>query len=283
MNNIVLLDYDGYIAKSYYAGRNKEEPNNFEECYRCLFNMEGYAIEKAMKFFNCGYEDLHIIRAVSGHTYKKDLYPSYKANREQDEYLGMYRTDIKERYKKEITLIEYLEADDVLVMVNELFRDDSIVFSDDKDLHKYCKWTCGLNEEKVINKDKYGFVAQLVQLASGDSIDNIKGCPNYGEKKTETYLKRNGYDIYNIIKLYKDNDVNIDDCLKNLVLTHPVATGILECNIYTQEEIVDSILNHTEIDYGKVFYQIHNVIACLNELVKEVYNEKENDTNDKQQ
>lgn len=282
MNNIVLLDYDGYIAKSYYAGRNKEEPNNFEECYRCLFNMEGYAIEKAMKFFNCGYEDLKIIRAVSGHTYKKDLYPSYKAKREQDEYLGMYRTDIKERYKNEITLIEYLEADDVLIMVNELFRDDSIVYSDDKDLHKYCKWTCGLNEERVINKDKYGFVAQLVQLASGDSIDNIKGCPNYGEKKTETYLKRNGYDIYNIIKLYKDNDVNIDDCLKNLILTHPVATGILKANIYTQEEIVDSILNHTEIDYSKVFYQIHNVIACLNELVKEVYNEKESNNNKQQ-
>ena len=72
-NNIVLLDYDGYIAKSYYAGRNKEEPTDFEECYRCLFNMEGYAIEKAMKFFNCDYEDLKIIRAVSGHTYKTIL------------------------------------------------------------------------------------------------------------------------------------------------------------------------------------------------------------------
>ena len=269
-----LLDYDGYIAKSYYAGRNMEEPENFDECFTCLRNMEEYAKIKTVRYFNT--ENFKTIKVVSGHTFKKDLYPSYKAKREQDEFLGMYRSVIKEVQKDEITLIQNLEADDVLVMINELNRDESIVFSDDKDLHKYCKLTCGLNEDKVINSERYGFIPQLVQLIAGDTIDNIKGCPNYGEKKGETYLKRNGYDIYNVVKLYRDNGVSSDDCLKNLILTHPVAIGILDASLYAQENIVDAICKGEPIDYLDVYYNINNVITCLSEIVKEVYNDEEN-------
>ena len=235
-----------------------------------IIKAKAYQLKVKGKEFFKG-EELKVIKSVSGHTFKKDLYPSYKAKRENDEYLGMYRSVIKEVHSDDITLVENLETDDVLIMINELHRDDSVVFSDDKDLHKYCKYTCGLNEDKVINSERYGFIPQLAQLISGDTTDNIKGCPNYGEKKSETYLKRNGYDIYNVVKLYRDNGVSIDDCLKNLVLIHPVAIGILEANIYTQEEIVESILKRDVIDYGKVFYQIHNIIAILSEIVKEVY------------
>ena len=274
--NLVLLDYDGYIAKSYYAGRDKENTENFEECRMCLYNLERYAINKSMQFFDCAEDDLNIFRIISGHTIKKDLYPSYKANRQPDELLGMYRDEIKADMYKELILYPALEADDILVMINELYPEESIVFSDDKDLHKYCRYTCGLNEDKNINVDKYGYEAQLIQLVSGDSIDNIKGCPNYGEKKAETYLKRNGFTIQNVISLYLANGVNIDDCLKNLVLVHPFSKGVLkDFNKTYQEEIVYTILTNPEYEqegFENMYKQIREVIFSLNSLVKEVYN-----------
>lgn len=275
MKNLVLLDYDGYIAKSFYAGVNADDPANFEECYKSLRNMEGYAIEKSARFFNCREKDLKVLKVVSGHTFKKDIYPSYKGNRKPDELLGMYRDEIKGEFYKELIVYPLLEADDILIMINELYHQNSIVFSDDKDLHKYCRYTCGLNEHKEINDLKYGFQNQLVQLAAGDTIDNIKGCPNYGEKKTETYLKRNGFTIENIVSLYLTNGVNLDDCTKNLILIHPFSKGCLkDVSIEHQKNIVNTILTNPEYEqegFEEMYNQIREVIFSISSLVKEVY------------
>ena len=256
--NYALLDYDGYIAKAYYAGADPENPIEFEECYTCLYNMEQYAIEKAQLFFMG--EEFKVIKVLSGHTFKKDLFPSYKRSRQRDDFLGIFRDEIKKR--DDVTIVENMEADDLLVYINENHRENSVVFSDDKDLHKYCKWTCKLNEEYEINKDNFSKEAQLIQMISGDSVDNIKGVPMFGEQKAKKYLDSVGYSLQNVIKLYKDKQIDADECLKNLILVHPLAKGLLDVELKSPKEI------------SNIYYNIEQVIRFLSDKVKEVYFEE---------
>lgn len=261
--NLAILDYDGYIAKAYYAGRNKEELDNFEECYECLENMESYINNKTDMFFQG--EDYKVVKIISGHTLKKDIYPTYKANRNQDYYLGIFREEIKKR--EEIIVAEHIEADDLIILLNENYRDSSLVFSDDKDLHKFCKWTCKINEGFQPNKEHFSKEEQLIQLMVGDSIDNIKGIPDIGEYRAKKYLKQVGYTLENVIRLYRDRKIELGECVKNILLVHPFAKGVLE-------EWDIKPLNINYITKGYILEVITQTMEQISKKVKEVYNEE---------
>ena len=252
--NILLLDYDGFIAKAFYAGYDKEKPGDFEECIKCLRNLEEYATENAEMFFTD--EDFIVKKIVSGHTLKKDIYPSYKCSRKQDDNLGLFREFIKKN--EDVIIAEHEEADDLIIRLNEANRNNSLVISDDKDLHKYCKWTCKLNQEFVPNKEHFSIEEQLIQLIAGDSTDGIKGVPNIGEYKAKKYLKNVGYSFENVIKLYKESNISIDECAKNIILVHPIARGVLNPDI--------------EIN------SVYDIIKEISTRIKEVYyNEEKTD------
>lgn len=246
--NLVLLDYDGYIAKSFYAGIDRDKLTDFSECYKCLYNMEGYVYAKAEPFF--AGEDFKVMKIVSGHTIKKDLYPSYKAQRKNDEALGAYRDEIKKW--DDITIAEHEEADDLIIRLNEKNRDKSIVFSDDKDLHKYCKWTCKLNEDFLPTKEHFSKEEQLIQLISGDFVDNVKGVPNTGDYRAKKYLKKEGYTLENVIKLYKQSNIDIDECIKNLILVHPFAKGVLDIEVESMYDVVRELSSKVKEVYNEV-------------------------------
>lgn len=254
MRNIVVLDYDGYIHKSYYAGYNAEDPQDFSECFKCLRTMESFIENKADKFFQ--YEDYEVFKIISGHSFKKDLYPSYKAQRKSDDNLGLYREECKEL--EDTYVAERLEADDAIVGISECYPDTTLVFSDDKDLHKYCKWTCKLNQEAKFSKEKYSKEAQLIQMITGDPTDNIKGVPMFGEAKAKKYLDTVGYSLQSVIKLYKTQGISPDECMKNLVMVHPCAVGVLD-NFYT------------DYDPKKTEKMILDFLEAMNEKVKEIY------------
>lgn len=269
-----LLDYDGYIAKSFYAGFNKDNPTDFTDCYECLENMTQFAINKTLDYFKRP-TDTNILKVISGHTFKKDIYPSYKGNRTPDEYLGMYRDEIKSRYNDELLTAYHLEADDLLVLLNEQLRENSIVFSDDKDLHKYCKYTCKLNESEFISSIKYGAKEQLIQMISGDTIDNIKGVPKFGEKSAKKYLDENGYTFESVIKLYKEKGISIDECTKNIVLVHPCAQGASKFGCEeTMKYITNEILfgDDEEIIQMNIMTNIFEYLNTITNRIKEVYN-----------
>ncbi len=92
---VALLDYDGYVCKSFYA--NKEDLMNFESAEKILDDLTYSSIKKAARYFNCKFEDIKVVKILSGHSWKKEIYPSYKRTRKRDEFLGMYRQIISER------------------------------------------------------------------------------------------------------------------------------------------------------------------------------------------
>ena len=254
--NTILLDYDGFIARAFYAGYDPEYPDDYSGCFDKLNEMEKDAYNKSVDFFS----DERLIetrRVVSGHSFKKDFYPTYKAQRKNDEALGDFRDIIKRQ--NNVVIADYLEADDYIILSNECKRDCSIVFSDDKDLHKYCKWTCKLGHDDQISKERFSKEAQLIQMITGDSCDNIKGVPQFGEAKAKKYLDTVGYTMDAVIRLYKTREISLEECVKNLVLVHPVARGVLDKEInfrYTAMELA---------------YIVTHEIA---ERVKKVYNEE---------
>ena len=280
-----LLDFDGYIAKSFYSGWSEEDPTNFDECLKIMANMQRYAYNKMKRKFPK--KNVGLIKVISGHSFKKDLYPSYKAQRPNDDFLEMYRELVKEfeedeGYRSEestVIIASNLEADDVLVQTHHKHEFDSVVFSDDKDLHKYCRWTCKLAEEEKINEDKYGINNQLIQMIAGDTVDNIKGIPNFGEGKAKKYLDTVGYTLKNVIRLYKTREITADECLKNLILVTPVCLTLEGISNIGYDYIGD-IAKYDDLDESEIHEEILSFIKILSKQVKEVYNEK--DKQDKQ-
>lgn len=257
--NKVLLDYDGFIARAFYAGYDPEYPDDYSGCFDKLKEMEKDAENKAIDFFNSD-EVYEIHRIVSGHSFKKDFYPTYKAQRKNDEALGDFRDIIKRQ--NNVVIADYLEADDYIILSNECARDCSIVFSDDKDLHKYCKWTCKLGHDDQISKDRFSKEAQLIQMITGDSCDNIKGVPQFGEAKAKKYLDSVGYNLDAVIRLYKTREISLEECVKNFVLVHPVARGVLDT-------IRDINFMYKPME---LVYIVTHEIA---ERVKKIYNEED--------
>lgn len=255
--DVALLDFDGYICKSYYAVTSKGS-TDFDEMLALLEELVKSAKSKVSK-------DATINYYISGHTYKKDIYPSYKANRKRDELLGEYRDFIKLYYGEELIKSPILEADDLIVMDYEGYYKDGfnpVVFSDDKDLRYYCKKYCKINlsEEIVEQKLDEMYVNRIVQFVAGDKEDGVQGIYGLGVKKALRELERlGGVTIHNVIKLYKEKEIPIDECLKNIILISPLHELVVEDYMWRPEDNMRNILGH---------------FKYWNKIVKEIYRER---------
>ena len=71
--HFALLDYDGFVCKAFFAAMARGEINDAENV---LLELTNIAIQKAKDFFES--EDVEVFKFMSGHSWKKDLYPEYK-------------------------------------------------------------------------------------------------------------------------------------------------------------------------------------------------------------
>ncbi len=272
---VALLDYDGYVCKSFYA--NKEDLMNFESAEKILDDLTYSSIKKAARYFNCKFEDIKVVKILSGHSWKKEIYPSYKRTRKRDEFLGMYRQIISER--GDVVKIEPLEADELLIIINDYiksFEDGKcIVFSDDKDLRYYADTYCKINiTEEIVKQDPQALIYnQLAQMLIGDKEDNICGVPKIGEKTASKILTQYGYTLKNVIKIFKEKEVDIDMALRDLLLVVPLAECYLN-DIDPAYKVAHSILNNMSPNENDVHNAIISQIEYIRDNVVEVYNEK---------
>lgn len=268
-----LLDYDGFICKSFYA--NKDDMMNFEKAEQILNDLVYSAQEKTAKYFNCKRQEVKVLKIVSGHSWKKELYPSYKRTRKRDEFLGIYRTEILER--PDVIKIEPLEADELLIVISDFLRafnrNEGIVFSDDKDLRYYTDRYCKINiTEQIVEQDIQSLIYnQLNQMLIGDKEDNINGVPKIGEKTAPKILSQYGYSLANVIQVYKDKGIDIDMVLRDLLLLIPLADSYTTDSgyMYNIASAVTKGFKPRELD-------VHNALIAqiefLNDAVAEVYN-----------
>lgn len=262
-----ILDFDGYICKAYYAAKARGE-YEFEEMDEVLEELVQAAYDKAFKFFG---EGIRVLKVISGHTIKKDIYPSYKLTRKRDEYLGLYREHCK--HTNTLIKISELEADDVCLSIDEYLNEEptehpisSVLFSDDKDLKNYVKgYYCKININEEIERPCLYAEAPYAQMIAGDSEDNIKGVPNIGMKKAYKYLNETNYDMECVVLKYIEAGIDIDECLKNIALVKPV---IINDNTYIQKLIRGEKIS---LDERVVPDSINEFFLNLSAQVKEIY------------
>lgn len=269
--NYLFLDYDGFVAKSYFASISKDNTDK-DKPEVILQNLIESALERAEKYFNNS-EGVMAYKILSGHTFKKDIFPGYKGKRERNEGLGEFRDWVKKN-EKGLLIADNLEADDLITFCNSMINYSGLVFSDDKDLRKYNPVTCKLNPlEEVLANFSPLECEQYIQMITGDTIDNIKGIPRRGEMWARKYLDKNGYSFENVIKAYKENNINIDECLKNIVEVTPVCPEFIDENYSDwMEELFEKSLYYKKEDKTTATLKcIEGFIRYISQKVREVY------------
>lgn len=271
---IAILDFDGYICKSFYA--NKDDMMDMQKAESILLDLYQSAVTKVKDYFKDRTSPTKIIPVVSSHSWKKDIYPSYKRQRKRDEYLGLYREQIINKYKP--VMIETLEADEVIVMLADYLRaigrDDYVVFSDDKDLRYYTERYCKINiTEQIVEQDIMALqYDQYCQMIIGDREDNIQGVPKVGEKTAPKLLNEYGFTLDGVIKIFKDKGIDIDQTLRDLLLIIPMSDSYLKIT-EPAYRVANQIIDGVKIDMLDVHNSIISQVQFLNDKVKSIYDE----------
>lgn len=238
----LLLDYDGYICKSWYAAANCEG-DQIDEAERIMLELTKTAQNKAIAKYGIHNTVYITHKIVSGHTWKKDLYPTYKLTRKRDEALGNFREYVLIKYADELIRVPQLEADDVLVAYQQylLFNtsDDSVVFSDDKDLNFYTVIHSKINEsEPIIEElDESNLYRQML---AGDSEDNVQGIPKVGMKTADKLLNLE-YSLRKVISIYKEKGILMDECAKCINLVIPLSCAFIENGMNLNKIFIEAL------------------------------------------
>lgn len=265
-NKIALLDYDGFVVKSYYASKSKDNVTG-DKPLDILLSLEEGAVGRAKEYYDT--DNVKILRVMSGHTFKRDIFPGYKGQRKKNEELGKYRDWVKNNC--DIVMAQNLEADDYITLVN--YNQDMLVFSDDKDLRKYNKLCARINptEEIIETPPVIMQEEQLIQMITGDSIDNIKGIKGRGEVYARKLMDKNGYTFDTVIRAYKDNNVDVDECFKNLCEVIPISLDWIDEEYQGDAKMLRRQILANKFDHMITMSTIEGFCRYINKKVKEVY------------
>jgi DNA polymerase-1 len=213
-NKFLIIDIFPLLYKSYYAVSDFRNSND-----RLRKNLTVF-FNSLQKIINILYPD-YVVCALDDktHSYRKELFPDYKATRPQWDK-SMYDFHkyalrlIKKLYLSEI-LFPYCEADDVVASLAYKATSDgykTIIVSPDKDIYqvvdqyvKVLKFPNGYSSFELIGpKEVYTkfkiyphHIADYLALA-GDRADDIPGVPKIGPK-TAVYLINNYGSVEDLI------------------------------------------------------------------------------------
>ena len=201
---LYLIDGSSYIYRAYFAIRH-------------LSNSKGFATNAVYGFVNMllkvvreqAPDHLAVVFDARGPTFRKEIYPEYKANRVQmPEDLVPQIPVIKEIVRAfNMPAIEKagFEADDIIATLAKKFAAEGMevtVVTGDKDLMQVVSERIRLLDTM---KDKFSGLAEVeerfggtpdkvieVQALAGDSSDNVPGVPGVGEKTAVKLIKEFG-------------------------------------------------------------------------------------------
>lgn len=240
-----LLDYDGYVCKALYAAISSGDAS---EAPRILDELTQSAIDKTHKYF----DDLpvEVIKVMSGHSWKKDAYPTYKAKRKKDPRVKEFRDWVLET-DNTILKVEPFEADEVLVIIHDYLCnyniEDCIVFSDDKDLHYVTLLNCKINTTEEVDI-RYDENKLFCQMLAGDKEDCVDGINKVGMKTADKLLNEKGeYNLESVIQVYKDKNVTEEECNKQLNLINPIKREFFQDEDKMLYDIIGATLINREI------------------------------------
>jgi len=136
---------------------------------------------------------------TTGSNFRFDVADTYKANRKALRYpLGLKEIKLAMLEKYPGLMCEGYEADDKVVQLKQAYPDKYVLCAVDKDVlgavagHHYNYYQSALYKikRKWVDVDDYeAFVWPFKQVLMGDTVDNIKGCPQIGKVKAARALE----------------------------------------------------------------------------------------------
>ena len=202
----------------------KEDPGNLEGTISIFDDLVDEMIWRA-----CGWkEDDQTLFFTGQRNYRKEIFPSYKANRKgpKPEFLPAVTKHAVDHWNT--VVCQGYEADDGICMsAYERGLDSVVIVSADKDfLQIPCEIFSTYSMKTVHPTEEEADYNFWKQALTGDSVDNIKGIPGIGPKKAEAILVNDGVSwAGSVIKAYKNyqeenegTDVNLGDTLLQIRL-----------------------------------------------------------------
>lgn len=209
---LLVFDCETYIYKASTACKVLKQC----ETDRFIWG-EYYDIRKGLDYFNKVVEDIKannlcddIILVVGDvNNWRKEKYPTYKANRKDKEKPLMYELLLNELYNKyEVVSLPNLEADDTCRIIyedNKNYPTRKVLVSMDKDFKSFpCELYDPLHNTKcTINKAQadYNLMKQIIM---GDTADGYSGLKDYGEAKTIKFLDDEPRTFEDVKELFKE-------------------------------------------------------------------------------
>jgi DNA polymerase-1 len=192
-NPRLLIDADGVLYKSVAASEYEGDWGDGIFVASTNIGKAKDMVQSQIEAYQRELGDGEIIMVLSGaNNFRKQLDPTYKANRVGRKPLG-YKA-MEEWLKENYTCVvqDLLEADDYLgILATKPDAPDSIIVSDDKDLLTIPAKVFRLGILSTIDEDaaeRYWFS----QALTGDPADGYKGCTGVGAVGAEKILSKSG-------------------------------------------------------------------------------------------
>jgi len=244
---LFLIDGSSYIYRAYYAIRHLS--NSRGEATNAIYGFTNMLLKVVRELTP---DHLAVVFDSKGPTFRKELYPDYKANRaSMPEDLVPQIPLIKEVVKAfNMPAIEKagFEADDIIATLAKRFAAQGMevtVVTGDKDLMQIVTEQIRLLDtmkDKVYGPaevaERFGGADKVIEVQglSGDSSDNVPGVPGIGEKTAKALIDEFGSIdnlLNNLDKLKGKRKENLETYAEQARLSKQLVTLVddLELNV----------------------------------------------------
>ena len=273
---MILIDFTQTIIAGLMA---QLKMNGGEVSEDMLRHMILNSVRNYQKKYAPDYGEI-VLCTDSSHTWRKDFYPMYKANRKKTrdasdldwkmlfDTLQIVKEEIRDNFPYRYMYVEQCEADDIIAILVKHAREPVMIVSGDKDfqqLHKYDyvkQWSPNLNKLITCDNPDLFLKEHILTGDKSDGIPNILSNDDcFAEGIRQTPLRKGIKDSYLRMTIEKD-DKYYRNYLRNQTLID------LE---FIPQNIEDKILNEYENTIpvkGKVFDYLR--VHRLNELLNHV-------------
>ena len=273
---MILIDFTQTIIAGLMA---QLKMNGGEVSEDMLRHMILNSVRNYQKKYAPDYGEI-VLCTDSSHTWRKDFYPMYKANRKKTrdasdldwkmlfDTLQVVKEEIRDNFPYRYMYVEQCEADDIIAILVKHAREKVMIVSGDKgfqQLHKYDyvkQWSPNLNKLITCDNPDLFLKEHILTGDKSDGIPNILSNDDcFVEGIRQTPLRKGIKDSYLRMTIEKD-DKYYRNYLRNQTLID------LE---FIPQNIEDKILNEYENTIpvkGKVFDYLR--VHRLNELLNHV-------------
>ena len=273
---MVLIDFTQTIIAGLMA---QLKMNGGEVSEDMLRHMILNSVRNYQKKYAPDYGEI-VLCTDSSHTWRKDFYPLYKANRKKTrdasdldwkmlfDTLQIVKEEIRDNFPYRYMYVEQCEADDIIAILVKHAREPVMIVSGDKDfqqLHKYDyvkQWSPNLNKLITCDNPDLFLKEHILTGDKSDGIPNILSNDDcFAEGIRQTPLRKGIKDSYLRMTIEKD-DKYYRNYLRNQTL---IDLEFIPQNI--EDKILEEYENTVPVK-GKVFDYLR--VHRLNELLNHV-------------